>query len=309
MPGVRGQSNRQRRVARMRHSPYPLPTRRTASRAASVIQRRFRARRPVGRMAAKVNKYNVEIKSIENPEQVLSLRHLVGSSTAGPSNSVVFSSGLFGARPDENEPSPGLERGVGCDQLIGCWIQEAYPHSLKFELNYTALIANGAGVFPSLNVEVIHGMILNTGAKAGILGTSGSKDWQDSIDVLVKKELYDSGYDADHLSYVQRNRRVKVLKKYTVRPKQGQLANISIPSAGANVASFAPNYEGQHKFPHSKMKTRLMECTPNAGMSAPVKWVPNSLWIPFTMITAPGLEAAQGSISVSYVSKAYLRDS
>lgn len=307
MPGIRGGNARAARVARMKRTPYSRTTR---DRVATVIQRKFRSgrRKPVGRMSSKVNKYNVEIKSITNPKKSLRLEFNAGSDADGPANSLCILSGLFGGDTSNTQaPNPGMLRGTGCDQLIGCWIQEAYNHSLKFTLDYNTLQVDGAGTFPSCNVEVIHGMVMNTGAKMGVdPSTMNSTAWLTAIESNVRKELHRTGFSADHLNYVEQNRRVKVLKRYTVRPKPSQA--IIIEGTSVPTKTLAPPYHGQYKFPHNKMKTRLVESKLVHPDDPPPEWVPNSLWIPFTLILAPEITSATGYIQVETISKCYLRD-
>eukprot|EP01048_Picozoa_sp_COSAG05_P030653 COSAG05_NODE_10769_length_547_cov_1.243304_1_plen_131_part_10 len=112
-------------------------------------------------------------------------------------------------------------------------------------------------------IEIIHGQIKNTAVKMGIATTPGlqggdSTVWLTALYAAVKKELFESNFDSDHLSWEMSNRRVKVLKRYTVKPRQSSLQ--ASATAAAPILTVPPNYEGGYKFPITNRKTKLHEC-------------------------------------------------
>lgn len=280
--------------------------------AAGRIQRQWRRRSRSKRQVGFVNRQNVEVKSLQHTAFEANLSFFAGSDTLGPANSQVNLIGMFG-RGQSGTPHAGMQRGTGCDQLIGCWIKEAYPASVKWVAEYDRLTPLPTGVFPSTNFEVVYGIVKNTPEKMGIAHGNATTEaaWHAAVLLNVKKELYESGYDADHLAYTQKNRRVKILKRHKIRPQKSQ-AFVHTTFTGDDrdpIRIFAPKSEGSFKFPISGMKTRLVNTGDPDATPSTEYWQAGSMWIPFVMFLAPGLSSADaGSIRITYVSKAYVTD-
>lgn len=289
------------------------------ARARGVLRRGMRRRTFRKLRRSFVNKQNVEVKSIEHVPQTYTLTRNDGSATNGPSNSLVIISGLHGGDIQNfNIPNPGIQRGTGCDQLLGCYVKEAYPHSLKYELDFSQFFSDPdgtTGVITTPTVEVIHGQIKNTAAKMGIPTTPdipggaqgpSSTQWLVDLYAVVKKELYDSQFDADHLTWQMKNRRVKILKRYTVKPRQSSLQ--ASATAAAPILTVPPKYEGGYKFPITNRKTKLHECgTLSQAQGVGPFWVPAELWVPFTLIMCPNISQGK-SLTCRFASKCYITD-
>lgn len=279
-------------------------------------------RRPAPRRQARknfVNKSNVEVKTIEHAAQAEALGQFAGSAAAGPSNSLVIISGLHGGDTSNyTEPNPGIQRGTGCNQLLGCYVKEAYPHSLKYEFDFSQFYSDPdgtTGVISTPTIEVIHGQIRATPAQMGVPTTpdvqggaqgDDSTQWLKDVYAVVKKELFESEFEADHLSWPPTNRRVKILSRYHVKPEQSSLQ--ASATAAAPILTVPPKYEGQYKFPITNHKTKLHECgTLRMPQGSAPYWVPAELWVPFTLIMCPNLQNGK-SLGVRWASKCYLTD-
>ena len=118
MPSVKQvYSARANRTSRQRNQ-YSAKT--TAAR--NVLRRgmRRRATRPRKKAVSSfVTKRNVEVKVIEHASESAAITVSTGSVINGPSNSLVFLSGLFGGDTSTSvPPNPGIQRGTGCNQMI-----------------------------------------------------------------------------------------------------------------------------------------------------------------------------------------------
>lgn len=301
------------------------------SRATNVLRRAVRRRRirTRGRRGVFVNKQNVEIKTIEHAPVTLSVIKLTGSDVNGPENSMLAISGLHGGFTNTptsvDQQLPGIQRGTDCSSMIGCFLNEAYGHSFKFTVDFTPAyenISNGRITSPYL--EVVHGMLLNTAEKMGVAPNPGdaaatrvaSFKVLTDIHAAVKQELFRAGFSSDHLSFSVANRRVKVLKRYKIHPKQSalQVAMDNHTATDTRVEVSPPLIERTYKFPANKRKQRLAQCgTLNQVASQPEMMYPCQSWIPFTLFMSPTIGSTTGgftpTIHVKYSSKCWLRDS
>lgn len=282
-----------------------LIARRKRERASAVQQSRAAQQKRKTRMRHKNvrrMRYNAEIKSVEQSTSSFhKLEFMAGSDTKGPNNSLVLLPGLYEKTSLAPTQSPYLKQGTDEDEVVGRWITVAYPYSQKFTINYQSLTAKD-NLMPSPNITVIIGMVKNTGEKISAdLTTMGS--WTTDIRELVLKQLYDSGFDSHHCSYREQNRNLKILHRYTVKPKPAQHKVGWNGSQGAQSDNtWSPNNNLTVRFQFPRWKTRL-EKTGDDYL------VPNNTWIPFTLFMADSLSTLdQGYVGIETASKFWFKD-
>lgn len=246
-------------------------------------------------------RYNQEIKSVEQTTSSFhKLEFLAGSDSVGPSNSLVLLPGLF-EKTTLAPTTTYLSQGTDEDEVVGRWIQPAYPYNQKFTINYQSLKALNSAM-PSPNITVIIGYVKNTGEKLSAdLTTMGS--WTTAIRNEVLKQLFESGFDSHHCSYRELNRNIKVTSKFLCKPRASQhKVGWTGQTAVGSDQTFSPNTNLTAKFTLPKWKTRL-EKTGDDYM------VPNNLWIPFTLFYVDSLTSTdQGYIGIETASKFWFKD-
>jgi hypothetical protein len=251
-------------------------------------------------------KYNSEIKFKEVLTHLPSdLSHHEGSELLGPANSLILLNGLFGGNPTavSGDAVPGLTQGVGNTAVVGNWITPAYADSMKCTLDYSTLAETDS----AMNVRQVTGFIKNTGNKVNATLTNPG-DWLIDIYKMVKKELFESEFSADFLSFSQKSRMIEITSSKMIIPKKAQL----VASGTSAHVHWCPPSQVYTKHQNKAFKQRLTNCTDEASVTAK-SVVPHDSWIPFTMFLAPELSAASsggvvGKITVKSVTKAWFRD-
>ncbi len=291
------QTNAQRRAvaaARIQRAQRTHALRRRYGNRRRVVRGKF-ARRKFNRMS-----YNKEVKSVEQSTSTNhKLEYLVGDATKGPNNSLVLLPGLFEKTTLATQVY--LKNGLNDQEVIGRWVRPAYGYNQKFTIDWKTMKSNN-GIMPSPNITCIAGFIKNTGDKIDAdITTMGS--WTTDIRALVLKELVDSGFDSHHCSYTSRNRNLKILSKYVVKPRD---APHKVGWSGAEHAdsdnTFSPNTNLTINYPVPKFKTKL-EATGDDYL------VLNNLWIPFCLFVADSFTTLdEGYISIQTASKFYFTD-
>ncbi len=249
--------------------------------------------RKKARPMRKAIKYNQEVKSLESKAGNLTLTHSVGSAVNGPSDSLIFLPSWW----SNNDATAVSVRGLGSDEVIGDWITPAYPLKSKFTIDFQSITVLQSGQFPSVNINMVTGYLQSTGAKENARQDSIA-NWKADCLTAVKRELYESNFDSDFTSFTQKNRRIKITGNTRIRPYQGPAVQVQVD----NTSIMAPdrNVTSTHNLP--KFKTRLQ----NVGAQ---NFVPNSLWIPFTMFILQDWDAAGGTLPIREISKVYYTDS
>lgn len=298
------------RFKRKRVGPFGRHPR--ARRPRGVKRRRSTRARVKRRRPAK--RANLEVKTQTHDIRSDTVAFSGGSSAHGPANSLLLLGGLFGGRDihDTASTTTGITPGTGCHGLIGCYITPAYPSSMKLDINWKTLQLVAGKPFPNPNLRIIHGFYKNTGDKMDA-SLVDNFSWIDAIRSHLLKELFDSNYDADYLEYTQKSRNIKILSDRYIRPKRATAVqvpdNTTVPTS-----IIAPNQELSYKWPHKKMKTRLMPSVFLTHDTPPVPgtqevMMPHNLWVPFLLCLAPGLtETGFGAVTVRSVTKAYFHD-
>jgi len=287
-------------------------SRKRGRRTGSFRHRRVGRRRvhPARRTARRL-KNNLEVKTQTHQVREDNLGFHAGSATYGPANSLCLLAGLFGG----NDLTPanvntGLVPGTGCYDIIGCWSTPAYPTSMKLDIDYKNLIEVAGETFPNPNLRIIHGFYKNTGDKMSADLTSNAT-WINSIRVALLKELFDSSYAADYLVYTQKSRNVRILSDKLIRPRKA----VAVQVTGTTTTGIrAPNTQLSLKWPHSKLKTRLVPSTQAGSNPVTERMMPHNSWIPFMLALAPGIPEGPampgdyGHLTVRSVTKAYFND-
>lgn len=303
----------------------PAHERRAAENAAA-RRARMGPARPTRRTVARARRqnrnlaYNTEIKSQTFPickGDLVKLQPNNADAQNGPKNSYLVLGGMHAFSPDGNIDgvdylgSTGFQRGTGCDQIIGCWVTEAYNSIFKYRLKFDKLAAvqNAANtyIWPSIHVRIIHGLYMNTGAKLDAPMTDVQAFYQ-SIRTALKQELFQSSVSSDHLEFRARNRRIKILKDVKIKPEQSQLGNFQSVENQGNMAPFqspCPPYEGSFSFPKAPLKQKLEDVT-NPG-TANRSAVPAHSWVPFTLFMCDELNV-NSYIPIEWSSKFYIKD-
>lgn len=275
-----------------------------ASRKARIRTMRAKNARRFGRGTGPrknyLSKYNGEVKSIEvNTPSPQSLQTNVGSVTNGPGNSLLFLPTFFNVGGSATKLEHGLENDAN---VVGRWITMAYPTKHKFVLNYEGLTVPSSGSCPSLNIRCLTGCVKITGDKINATLTNSQAGWRTAIRSAVLAELYESGYDADHLSFKQLNRNIKIYKNFKIRPKNSQFISFQVDAS----TILTPDSQVTVSYPHPRFKTRLEPVEDDRG--APDGLVPNNIWVPFTLFMCPELESTMGEVIITDNSKSWYRD-
>lgn len=296
------------RLARLGPARGPArPTRRTAARA---------------RRANRNLAYNTEIKSQTFPKCAgpnVKIAESAGSVLTGPKNSYLVLGGMHAHSPDgqiggiDYLSKTGFQRGTGCDQIIGCWVTEAYNSVFKYRLKFDALVPSQTATnppvyqWPSIHVRILHGVYMNTGSKMDASLNDVSTFYGD-IRRDLKKELYESTVSSDHLEFRERNRRIKILKDFKIKPDMSQLGNFQSADADGNLVPWqspCPPYEGRFSFPKAPLKQKLEDvATPGDANRTSV---PAHSWVPFTLFMCEELQGTS-VIPVEWSSKFYIKD-
>lgn len=295
------------KLAQFKKQRRDAASRARQARARNLIRRGVRRNLKRAYSRSRLAKYNAEVKSKEMPLITVDWVAAAGSEANGPKNTITVIGGLQAFDPAGGTPhtaKTGFKRGLECDNIVGCWITEAYGSLFKYRISYNSLtLPTQPAVLHGLNVKVVHGIYKNTGAKMGAPLTN-QVAFHAHLWTELKKELYDSQFSSDHLEFKKPNRRIRVLKKYTLRPKNTQFKEIELSTA--EVAICSPPSEGRFKFPKAPLKQKLEDVTTVAadGNNA----VASSSWIPFTLFQCDELDAHEGHLTLEYTSKCYWRD-
>lgn len=245
--------------------------------------------------AKKINrmKYTNEIKSLEMTTQTYTLQHQAKVAGTAMANGVVIPIGLG------NSHMPNLTQGTGADDLVGVWHMPRYCVS-RYIINWSSLTAH-AHLNKGLELRCRYGVVCNTGHKHGAALTSND-NWCTDINKMIHNELQDSGLDDNFLTFSKRNRAIKLLGDFMVKPK---LANrVADVDEIAHGPDFAPPKNIQidwHKkkyFPRQKQRmTSATDC-----------FVPNNTWQGFIYFSSNNITAEMGSLDIHTSCKYYFSD-
>jgi hypothetical protein len=206
---------------------------------------------------------------------------------------------------------PGLTQGVGQSEVCGRWYTPAYPDSSKFKVDYSTLQDGVGYAAPAINLRCVSGFIKVTGNEANVSLTNPAL-WLTECYAIAKRELYQSQYSADHLTFTKNASTIQVLRDYTIRPKKAQIAQVVSGQTTASdhtIMSWCPPSLVHVKHPQKIRKRRLTPCTDASSLTAK-SVVPYDEWMPFTMFLAENLTgtSGEGSVTITGVTKSWFRD-
>lgn len=255
----------------------------------------------------------VKFKAVTGFVNTIDLQHFTGNPVSGPGNSAIFLGGMFGG--DVTSPTgdgiPGLTQGVGQSEVCGRWYTPAYPDSMKLKIDYQHLQDGVGYAAPAINVRCVTGFIKVTGNKADSTLVNSAL-WLADCYKIAKRELYESQYSADHLSFTKKSNTVMVLRDFKVTPPKSQLNTASYSQttpADATVMSFCPPSLLHVTHPQKVRKRKLTPCTDATSLTNK-SVVPYDEWMPFTMLLAENLTGAsgEGGVRCTAVTKSWFRD-
>lgn len=242
-------------------------------------------------------KSNLEVKFVTLSEQTATLQALGGSGNNGPENSLLLFPELF------HRDSQVLERGVAADEYIGAWCTPAYKLNHKIELAFDDIVSTHADSAQGFNVDIYELIVKISGNKADLTRASFS-DWAASVSALCKRELFESNFSSDFLSYEQRNRNITVVSKKRVNTNQ--LRKYVVPNTDTTQICAPPKrITISHSVPKVGRKQRITQLDAPTVTSG----ILNDVHIPLVMLCCNEMTVNTGSIAVRHGSRFYFQDS
>lgn len=241
-----------------------------------------------------------EIKTSLQAVNVDHLAHSANNTGTSMKNGLVIFPAPF------NSHTPLVTQGTGSDDILGEWIMPRYLVQ-RIVINFASL-ATGDHVdtgTKGLQVRVRYGFICNTGHKyQASLGTSYAV-WQADINKMVMKELQDSGIDDDFTTFSKRNRTVKMVGDFTVKPNlNNRVAELELLGNAGHHMMYAPPKNIEIKW-HTKkffprQKQRMTSCHNGYCL--------NNTWVPFCYLSSPNITTGMGNLDIQNSSKFYYTD-
>lgn len=259
------------------------------TKAAVAIQRNFRKNRQI--------KYNKEIKSMEAPGQTYTLSKQAKSSSQ-MENGLVLYPAPFHADHYKFSQAVGANAAV-----IGTWLTPQYL-TQKFVVDWASL-THHEDLNKGLELRCRYGYIKCTAHKANI---SLDANWQSNVNVLVCRELQNSGIDDNFLTFTKTSRTVHMLGDFMVRPNLNQRPAVyQHDNVTTAEARFAPptnlTIRWSNKKMFSKDKRRL------AKIDSATDYVLHHNFIPFVYFSCDNITTNMGDLTIAQSSKFYYEDS
>lgn len=265
--------------------------------------RRPRKNKRLRKPAYKYNKYQApklqstrEVKHIHTGTTDHELKFIAKSSSQMKNGVVLFPAGF-------NSVTTHISQGVGCDQLLGCWVRPLYC-THKFTINFSELDMTKTACNSGLRVRARSGWIKNTGQKSGC-GLDGSATaWQSALNIMVHKELQESNMDEDYLSFERKSRNILIHKDSYLKPKLNQRVAAHGHIGGEMFApeiNFTINWNKTRGW--LRNKTRLEPTHSHSD-----QLVLHNMWIPFIYFSCDALASDSGNILIQDASKFYFSD-
>lgn len=242
--------------------------------AAQTIQRFQR-----GRRARKALQYNVELFQWDVSPVFHNMTHTAASAVNGPKNTYLLYPAGFNSLT-ANQASNG---------------NYICPKFLKSKLSIGFMdLTTHADTF-GLQCKVYHGRVKVTLDKVQSTHAASQAAFAAEVDVIVKRELFDSQFSSEFLDFTQRNRNLIIDGKWTVKPNQDHIAH-------GTSAWVAPDkqYNINHRVPGIKTRT-------SPATSSHVPLLVN-MWLPFVAVECNALTANTGTLKIGYSSKLYFSD-
>ncbi len=249
-----------------------------------------------------------EVKFIETAIDTVELIERTASSTQMENGALMYPAGF-------NDDTTHINQGVGCDQLLGCFIRPLYC-SQKFNISWANLDFSHADTNKGLRLRCRSGWIRNTGQKSGAITSSSATAWQEALHIMVAKELQDADLDSDYLTYRQRSRNIMIVKDSFIKPNLNKnmantVATAVVTAASAAEVSFHKQYAPEVNFTINwdrtkgfpRQKTRLVPTG-----NSPTALVLNNHWVPFVYWSCDLLTANTGNIKIRSSSRYYFTD-
>ena len=205
-----------------------------------------------------------------------------------------------------NVHTPLVTQGSGADDIIGEWIQPRYLVQ-RLVINWASLHAGDHvdTATKGLQVRVRYGFICSTGHKYGASLATSYAVWAADINKLVMKELQNSGIDDDFTTFSKRNRTVKMVGDFIVKPNlRNRVADLELLGTAGHVLLYAPpkniqiDWHKQKLFP--RQKQRMTHCHNGYCM--------NNTWVPFVYLSSPNITSGMGNLDIQNSSKFYYTD-
>jgi hypothetical protein len=264
------------------------------TKAALQIQRQFRKTRYVPKKPIALG---VECYQIRLAAQSTTLSQNAGSALLGPKNSTIMLSGMFHASHTVTDSS-------GAPYVIdGNWMKFVYGNTSKVRITFNN-IAFHADNKQGLNLRFHHGLLKVTPDKFNATLTTQA-DWVAAIEVELRKQLYESDMCADFLDYSLKNRNIKLLNSFDVKPNRNHMIRKDEEMGTDHIKDFSspPPVTFKINHPTPQMKTRVAY----TADTNPVP-VPHNLWVPFMVASCSQMTSNSGSFNIEYTSRSYFTD-
>lgn len=280
---------------------------------------KFRGRKPVGRkppvkgrrkFVRKKKTRFVPKKPISIGTEVLrlnlqkqaavSLQHQAGTALLGPANSKIFLPAMW------NQHTTQTDSAGTTYNLNGNFMKPVYSHTCRFRVSYNH-ITNHADNYQGLNLYCIQGLVMTTMDKVNAGHVySTLADFETAVLTEIKKTVFESGGAglSDPLDYVSKNRNIKILKNFQIKPRRNDmiLNDHTLASAGKQLQlSFPPPNVITLTHPTPSRKTRVQK-------DSNAQAIPVNLWLPFTMFVCPQLTANSGHFAIEHSGRMYFTD-
>lgn len=233
---------------------------------------------------------------------------LSGSLVNGPENSKILLPAGF------SQHSTCVDSENATYTVQGHFLKPVYDWTTKLRLSF-ANIAHHSDNQAGLNLRVYHGYIMMSENKitSGAVPASQAS-FESHCLVAIKEELFKSNITSDPLEYQKKNRNVKVLGSFDVKPNRNRMIRMdgitsitTVARPGTDTGSFKSYntpppcvYTIKHMCP--KNKTRVEKASDHSFPCL------TNLWIPWIMIASPQLTSNSGHFDVEHSSRMYFTD-
>jgi hypothetical protein len=237
----------------------------------------------------KQNQFRTEIKKIESALVSTSLTHNVAGPTTGLKNSATLCPTSFNA---------GIKQGTGEGELLGSWMTYRYPLKLKLTIDFGSLNLSNPDAVQGLPLYYYQGYVATSFARENVTPSLAAAQ------TIVKRELYDSGLESDHLNFRRMSNNVKIFRRGRIYPDFNARIGDYTTADAAGTASYqktAPPKNMTFGWSLPKNKQKLIKHTTNHFQE-------NVNMVPFLVITNPNATTNTGTLEMGSIDAFWYSD-